>query len=430
MTYTYSPRYALNTSEEHDEKFSWTVDVVRQLYNDRLKRFKEIPECEGTLRQRVRNARDELPAMKDWWDDLNDVYSTVLQNAVMRIRQNKRSLQELQRNGYGSGELQWKAPREFRSFTYNKQGFELDKKSGPDGYGELELKKVAGDTIYVPIRLHRGLPEYESIQQLTIKQDATGEWFTTFTIKVEPPSKPDVEDIDRGDCVGIDLGILNYITDSDGRAISRLNLSDERERLAREQRSLSRKEHGSNNWEQQRIRVAEVHKRMTNKKDDFKHKLAHFYTTQYDAVFLEDLNVKGMLEGTRNARNKHEVGWRDLIEVVEHHGEKNGCHVLTVDPAGTTKECASCGTVSEKPLWVRDHSCPTCGFTADRDVNAAYNVLNRGLKELGVVHSEGMPVETATATSTDGESSFVEVDASCVVEAGSRALKEPASAGE
>jgi putative transposase len=426
----YSPRYRLFPDEQQQEQLAWTVDVVRQLYNDRLKRFNEISESEGTLRQRVIKARDELPAMKDWWDDLNDVYSTVLQNAVMRIRQNKRSLQELQRNGYNAGELQWKAPREFQSFTYNKQGFELDKKSGPNGYGELELKKVAGDTIHVPIRLHRDLPDHDSIQQLTIKQDTTGEWYATFTIKVKTPPKPDVEDIDPGDCVGIDLGVLNYITDSDGRAISRLDLTDERERLEREQRSLSRKEHGSNNWEQQRIRAADVHKRMTNKKDDFKHKLAHFYTMEYDTVFLEDLNVKGMLEGAGNARNKHEVGWRGLIEVFEHHGEKNGCHVVTVDPEGTTKECASCGTLSKKPLWVREHSCPTCGFTADRDENAAYNVLDRGLERLGVVHSEGTPVETATATSTDGGSPLVAVDGSRVVEAGSRALKEPAVAGE
>ncbi|MEF8870420.1 MAG: transposase [Haloarculaceae archaeon] len=430
MTYKYSPRYALNTTERHDEKLSWTVDVVRQLYNDRLKRFKEIPEREGTLRQRVIKARDELPTMKDWWNDLNDVYSTVLQNAVMRIRQNTESLRALKRKGYDVGELRWKAPREYRSFTYNKKGFELDKKSGPDGYGELTLKKVAGNTIHVPIRLHRDLPEHESIQQLTIKQDATGEWYATFTIKAETLPKPDVEEIDLSDCIGIDLGILNYITDSDGRAITRLDLSDERERLEREQQKLSQKEHGSNNWEQQRIRVAEVHKRMTNRKDDFKHKLAHFYTTQYDAVFFEGLNVKRMIEGTGNARNKAEVGWDDLIDVFEHHSEKNGCHVVTVDPNGTTKECASCGSVSEKPLWVREHSCPTCGFTVDRDVNAAYNVLHRGLERLGVVHSEATPVETATATSTDGGSSFVEVDASCVVEAGSRALKEPASAGE
>jgi len=103
---------------------------------------------------------------------------------------------------------------------------------------------------------------------------------------------------------------------------------------------------------------------MSNKKDDFKHKLAHFCTTQYDAVFFEDLNVKEMLEGIGNTRRKAEVGCRDLIQAFEYQGEKNGCHVLMVDPDGTTTECASCETVSEKPLWIREHSCPTCGFTS------------------------------------------------------------------
>jgi putative transposase len=81
----------------------------------------------------------------------------------------------------------------------------------------------------------------------------------------------------------LDLGILNFIHDSDGRQISRLELSSDREHLEREQRNLSRKEHRSNNWEKQRQTVAELHKRMRNKKLDFKHKVAAFYTSEYDA---------------------------------------------------------------------------------------------------------------------------------------------------
>jgi putative transposase len=171
---------------------------------------------------------------------------------------------------------------------------------------------------------------------------------------------------------------------------------------------------------------------MSRKKHDFKHKLAHFYTTEYDAVFLEDLNVKEMLKDADSARHKAEVGWRDMISIFEHHGAKNGCHVITVDPRGTTKECAECGVETDKPVWVREHSCPTCGFETDRDLNASLNVLERGLEELGVVHSEGTPVETATAVSTDGSgfSATNTVDASCVVEAGSCALKEAVTTAE
>lgn len=351
----YSPRYRLFPDTQQREQLEWTVDVVRQVYNDALGKYKEAPRDAGTLRQRVRSVRDELPSMKSWWVELNDVYSTVLQNAVMRIRDNVKSLRELQKQGYSAGELKWKAPREFRSFTYNKKRFELDKKSGLSGRETLTLKKIAGENITVPIRLHRDLPEHDLIQQLTVKQDATGAWHASFTIKTDSPEKPAVDEIDVSDCVGIDLGITTFIHDSDGREIGRLDLIEDRERLERAQRSLSRKQHGSNNWSKQRQRVAEVHQRMSNKKSDFKHKLAHFYTTTYDAVLLEDLNVKSMLDGDGNARNTQEVGWRDLIRIFEHHGRKNGCHVGTVDPAGTTKECASCGVSTEKPLWVREH---------------------------------------------------------------------------
>jgi len=439
----YSPRFRLLPTTEQREAMDWTRNTVRQTYNHGLHEFNQIPEDAGTLRQRVWMVRDQLPAMKDWWPDLKQVYSTVLQKAIERIRDNIQNLGKLKAKGYNVGSLNWKKPREYRSFTYRQSGFELDKKSGPDGRGLLILKKLKGETREIPIRLHRDLPDHEAIKEVTLKKEPTGAWYVSFCIKTEAPEKPAIEDIDPEDTVGLDLGILNFIHDSDGRSVERLDLSDDRERLEREQRSLSRKDYESNNWEKQRRRVAKVHARMSNKKRDYKHKLAHFYTTAYDAVFVEDLNVKGMLESSQNARNKAEVGWRDFITILEHHGEKNACHIVEVDPRGTTKECASCGVSTWKPLWVREHSCPSCGFELDRDWNASLNVLSRGLEKLGVVHSEETPsepagsdrvrksprdfrtpVETAVAVDTTN------VSANRVVETGSPALKEATPVAE
>lgn len=418
----YSPRYRLFPDAEQRDALDWTRDTVRQTYNHALREFNQIPEDAGTLRQRVWSVRDTLPAMKDWWPDLKQVYSTVLQKAVERIRDNIQNLGKLKAKGYDVGSLNWKKPREYRSFTYRQSGFELDKKSGPNGRGLLVLKKLKGEHREIPIRLHRDLPDHDAIKEVTLKKEPTGAWYVSFCIETDAPEKPAVEDIDADDAVGIDLGVLNFVHDSAGRAVERLDLSDDRERLEREQRTLSRKQYESNNWETQRRRVAQVHARMSNKKRDYKHKLAHFYTTQYDAVFVEDLNVKGMLEAPENARNKAEVGWRDFITVLKHHGEKNACHVVEVEPKGTTKECASCGVATWKPLWVREHSCPSCGFELDRDWNASLNVLSRGLEKLGLVHSEVTPVKTATAVDTRS------VSASRVVEAGSPALEEPPKA--
>mgnify|MGYP006293846195 CR=1 FL=1 len=303
---------------------------------------------------------------------------------------------------------------------YYQSGFDVDSNTGRTDHATVDFSKIG----CFHLTYHRPLPEDSSIKQIHLKKQKAGKWTVSIVVDYDSgcPEKPAVENIDSENCVGIDLGIRSFVHDSDGKAVDRLDLSDDQERLEREQRSLSRKQHGSKNWERQRCRVGEVHQRMTNRKDDFKHKLAHFYTREYDAVFVEDLDVRGMLEADGNARNKAEVGWRDFIRVLKHHGEKNGCHVKEVEPRGTTKECASCGVSTWKPIWKREHSCPACGFELDRDWNASVNVLSRGLNTLGVVHSESTPVETATAVDS------VSVSASRVVETGSPALKEPPKA--
>ena len=420
----YSPRFQLQPTQPQQDTLKSTLDTVRQVYNHGLYRFNQLPESTGTVKQRVTQIRNELPELKNWWDELNKIYSKVLQTTIERIATNIQRLGQAKQNGHNVGSLNWKSPREFKSFTYNQSGFKLDKKSGPEGYGLLKLSKL-GD---IPIRLHRDLPDHKTIKEVTVKQEPTGEWFASFCISVDKPEKPTVNNIDVEDTVGIDLGISNFIVDSHGRSIQRLDLSENRERLEREQRKLSRKEYDSCNWDSQRQKVAKVHAQLTNKKSDFKHKIAHFYTTKYDVVCVENLNVKNMVEGDRNARNMAEVGWRDFISVLEHHGRKNGCYVISVNPRNTTKECYQCGVETEKPLWVREHSCPSCGFETDRDLNAALNVLERGLEKLGVVHSDGMPVETDI--SVDSGSVLESVSANSVVEAGSPVLKEVVSTAE
>jgi putative transposase len=387
-------------------------------------------------KQRVRKIRDELPDLKDWWDALTDIYSKALQPTVMRIAKNINALGKLKEQGYNVGELRWKSPREFRSFTYNQSGFELDKKSGQT---VLSLSKLAD----IPIELHRPLPDSATVKEVTLKKEKTDEWFAIFGIETdtEPPAKPSLEEIDAEEVVGIDVGILKYAHDTDGTAVGSLDLSEERDRLEREQRKLSRKEHGSNNWENQRRRVAACHLQIKRKRRDFLHKLSHYYAREYELVAVEDLDVKGMLESPRNSRNTASAAWNTFTDMLEYKCEREGTHFVDVEPDGSTKECAQCGVETDKPLWVREHSCPACGFEADRDANAAWNILSRGLTDLGVGHSEGTssespcdsdglrksrsdfrtPVETALPADT------AVVSAKCVVEAGSPCLKERAA---
>jgi putative transposase len=104
--------------------------------------------------------------------------------------------------------------------------------------------------------------------------------------------------------------------------------------------------------------------------------------------------------------------------MLEYKANLYGTHVVQVDPAGTSKDCSQCGVAIDKPLWVREHSCPSYGFAADRDANAASNIRSRGLQKLGLGQAEVTPNETATAAETGGGSPR-SVSASRVVESGS-----------
>ncbi len=144
-----------------------------------------------------------------------------------------------------------------------------------------------------------------------------------------------------------------------------------------------------------------------------------------------------MTEGERNSRNIAAMSWRQTIQAFKRHGEKNGCHVIEVPPEGTTKRCSQCGCSTEKALWVREHSCPSCGFKADRDYNAALEIKRLGLQQLGSEDSstdvgqgmaESTPAETALPVENEGTPN--EFSVKCVVETGSPCLKEAASAAE
>ena len=335
----------------------------------------------------------------------------------MRIAKNVKRLGQLKEQGYKVGELRWKSPREFCSFTYNQSGFELDKKGGQT---VLSLSKLAD----IRIELHRPLPDDATVKEVTLKKEKNGDWFAIFGIEMdtEPPAKPPLEEIDTHEMVGIDVGILKYAHDTDGTAVASLDLSEERDRVEREQRKLSRKEYGSNNWEKQRQRVAECHLDIKRKWRDFLHKISAYYAREYELVAVEDLDVKGMLELPGNSRNTASAAWNTFTDLLEYKCKREGTHFVEVDPEDTTKECASCGVKTDKPLWVREHSCPACGFEADRDTNAAWNILSRGLSKLGVGHSEETPVETALPTGT------AVVPAKRVIETGSPCLKEPPKA--
>ena len=403
----YSHRYPAYPTQEVAAELERHIDIHRQAYNYTLYEHENVDDNDigSAYKHHYR-----LPGWKDEFPVFSEVNSKALQRTVTRFYQNLDGLSEQKQSGRKVGMLTWKSPREFRSMTYSQSGFELKNTSGRRA--TLWLSKI-GD---IKIRSHREIPDEADIKEVTAKKETTGDWFVSFGLETDDtdlPEKPAVDSLDTSNSVGIDLGILNYIHTSDGKTVDWLDLEDEYERLRRERRKLSRKEKGSNNYEKQRKKVAKVKRHIRRTVLDYQHKLTTWLVREYDAVFVEDLEVKGMLEQSHNARNKQDAAWRQLITLLEYKAYLYGCHVVQVEPEGTTKECASCGVETAKPIWVREHSCPSCGFKCGRDANAAMNVLQRGFSELGLGWPEDTPVETAFPTDTNS------VSAKHVIEAGS-----------
>jgi hypothetical protein len=179
--------------------------------------------------------------------------------------------------------------------AYQSEGYDVDQNTGRSGWATLTLSKIGP----IPIRTHREIPTTDAIKRVILKKERTGAWFTCLVIEQSDedlPEKPPLDEIDRTDCIGIDLGICSYIHTPDALSVEPLDLTDEYERYAHAQRSLDRKEHGSANWEKQRQTVARAKRCIKHKILDYQHKLSTWLVKTYDVVAVEDLDVK-------NARN-------------------------------------------------------------------------------------------------------------------------------
>jgi putative transposase len=241
------------------------------------------------------------------------------------------------------------------------------------------------------------------VKQVHIKRERSGKWFACFSVEVE--EVPKVEKFPEP--VGIDLGIEHYAADTNGNFVEHPhNIAKSERRLKRERRRLSRKENKSKNRAKQRFKLALVHERIRNQRRDF-HKLSHDYVSRYDFIAVENLGVKELIEMTHNGKNRTDAAWATFLHMLTYKAERAGRWVVKVEPRGTTDRCSRCSEVVEKPLWVRVHRCPGCGLELDRDLNAARNILQDGLKQIGWEPAEFAPVEIGPL-SPAGTSSVIE----------------------
>ena len=192
---------------------------------------------------------------------------------------------------------------------------------------------------------------------------------------------PDVEVVkETTRPVGIDMGISKRLTLSDGETLDKREI--DRRKLIRLQRSVSRKKKGSNNRKKAVSLLAKEWQKVTDKERNYLHRLTSEIVRMYDFIAIEKLETKKMLGNRNLARSIQEQTWGKFAALLNEKAESTGVTVVAVNPKGTSQECSSCGAEVRKELSVRVHRCD-CGLVLDRDVNAAINILHRGISIAG-----------------------------------------------
>ena len=264
-----------------------------------------------------------------------------------------------------------------RSVEYKKSGWTL---SEDRKYITFTDKNKIGRLKLIGTRnLH--FYQKEQIQRVRLVKRADG-YYCQFAINSELANdsvKP------TGKCIGIDMGLTHFYTDSNGEKVENPRyLRTSEKRLKRLQRRASKKVKGSRNRRKAITRLGKQHLKVSRQRKDFAVKLARCVMKSNDFVAYEDLKVKNMMRNPHLAKSIGDVAWGIFKEWLKYYAAKFGKVLIAVPPHYTSQDCSRCGAVIKKSLSVRTHIC-FCGIVLDRDENAAINILQKGLSMTGYI---------------------------------------------
>ncbi|NJO41730.1 MAG: transposase [Cyanobacteria bacterium RU_5_0] len=267
-----------------------------------------------------------------------------------------------------------------RSVEYKTSGWKLSEErkriTFTDGkqIGKLKLIGSRDLNFYQP----------DQIKRIRLVKRADG-YYCQFCIQVDVL----IETTPTQKAIGIDLGLKYFLADSQGNTepVPQFYRKAEKQ-LNRANRKKSQKyrqgaKPQSNNYHKARVRYARKHLRVSRQREEYCKRLAYSAIQSNDLVAYEDLNVKGLVKNRHLAKSISDAGWATFRKWLEHFGRKYGKATVAVAPHYTSQHCSSCGETVNKSLSVRTHVCLHCGYGADRDHNAAINILQKGLRTLG-----------------------------------------------
>jgi putative transposase len=216
------------------------------------------------------------------------------------------------------------------------------------------------------------------IRQCTISKTATNEYFVSILVETIHIILPKT-----GKQIGIDLGIKDFVITSDGDKYNNNRYTNKySKKLKVAQQHLSRKIKKSNRYNKQKLKVATIHKKITNSRVDNLHKVSTDLIRNYDLIVIEDLNIKGMVKNKKLSKHISDASWGKFVELLSYKAEWNDKKIVKINRFfPSSKTCNCCGYINQNlKLSDRRWTCPSCNTDLDRDLNASINILNEGNK--------------------------------------------------
>jgi len=228
----------------------------------------------------------------------------------------------------------------------------------------------------VKIKQHRAIPSECVIKSCTLSITASGKYYISILTEYEK----DIETKDIENVVGLDFAMDGLFVDSEGEKANYPKFYRHMcDKLAKEQRKLSRKKKGSSNWGKQRIRVAKIQEKVANQRKNFLHHKSRELVRTYDAVIIEDLDMKGMSRALKFGKSVHDNGWGMFTSFLAYKLKEQGKQLVKIDKwFSSSKICSSCGHTQPMPMNIRTYVC-LCGLNLDRDYNSALNIKKEGM---------------------------------------------------